>query len=203
MLFVDLKCAPDTAFRHARFFRSVIRPFTERNEPCGAILHAQRVKPHHAASGNNRREQRGRLIRHQEKDGRLRRLFKRLEQAVLRGGIHLLRVRNENHLRAVLKALDGNRFEHIAHHIDRDPLLALCRQHRMHIRMRSGKDAPTRAARTAGLMRTAAKRSHGAKLRGGTFARALRSCKEIGVDIAPPRKIALQPCDMRRLPLQV
>lgn len=54
-------------------------------------------------------------------------------------------------LRAVLKALDRDGIEHLAHHADADDLLALFRHNGMHVRMRAGKHATAmgRTRRTA------------------------------------------------------
>ena len=161
------------------------------------------MKPHDAAAGNDSRQQRRGLIRNQKEHRSFRRFFQRFEQAVLRGRVHPLGLRNENDLRAVLKALDRDGIEHLAHHADADDLLALFRHNGMHVRMRAGKHATAWAARAARLMFSPAERSHSAKLRGGTFARAARPCQQVGMDIAPPRKIMLQLTDERRLPRKI
>ena len=84
-----------------------------------------------------------------------------------------------------------------------DDLLALFRHNGMHVRVRVGEHAPTRATRPAGLLLPPAERGHSAKLRGRALARAARPREQVGMDIAPPRKIALQLADERRLPRKI
>ena len=200
---VDCQRAADAALRHARLFLRRLRRLAERDQARSTGLLRQRMKPHDAAAGNDGRQQRRRLIGDQKEDRPLRRLFERFQQAVLRGGVHPFGLRDEDDLRAVLKALDRNGIQHLAHHADADDLLALFRHNGMHVRVRAGEHAPTRAARPAGLLLPPAERGHSAKLRGRALARAARPREQVGMDIAPPRKIALQLADERRLPRKI